>query len=712
MAALSEDAERAWACLTGSSVLAQPLQIESLSSSQIDAAMGEQVLADSIATLHRANLLPLVRGWYNECMREHVREHVQSAFWTELEEFEHVRQDAENTALLSWTSRALTSAFGRLDRAMQCHRQVASRLDELLARCCPPRAGGPNEVLAERSLSRMTHALVFSSTSTSTTLQDMLRLHLREQFARRNWVDREEQKRLRAAMRSERDASSDSESEEESSEEEEADEEEDDALGPNTSETGIPVDKTQPESLVSLASSMGSVGIMPLCVEITTEMLFSQMALKIRQTCAGKFGSRLLDTLREWLVRVVHPWLSEILRSTSSRPGALDAERGAQLFEQWRARLDFHLYETVAKLRISELFDIIVQFPIQRDDKADGSRPALEDLKECLSITRQRSELIASLSSNLKKRLLIPGAKTKDIIVVFIGTVKVLRFLDPQLPAAASLPAVSAHIKNYLRGRSDTIKEIVVGVTENNGLYEDQGTGRRPGGSAGVLGRSDGRGGGAEDYDDDSEEDEDAPPWNPEPVKFDSGAAVSSGGAASGARSGGHHVDIITMLVGIYGSKELFVNEYRKMLSKKLLSSPHVGADLDLEYRTLELLKQRFGEDSLHKCEVMLKDIKSSDRCSINIDAKLNPNSSEHDPDADAGMDACPTSVVKPMIISQVFWPPWPGGGAGSGSGGSKKDELKFPPAMNRAIESYSKLCAVQASSHCALSRLLILTVI
>ena len=32
------------------------------------------------------------------------------------------------------------------------------------------------------------------------------------------------------------------------------------------------------------------------------------------------------------------------------------------------------------------------------------------------------------------------------------------------------------------------------------------------------------------------------------------------------------------MLVGIYGSKELFVNEYRDMLATKLLASPHVGA--------------------------------------------------------------------------------------------------------------------------------------
>jgi hypothetical protein len=563
MAALSPEAERAWAGVSGA-VLAQPSQVETLSAAQIDEAMGDAGLADSIAALHRANILTLVRGWYTESMREYVREHVQTAFWAELREFERVRRDAERTALLSWTSTALGSAFGRFDRAMQRHRQVASRLDELVARSSPPRAGGPNEVLAERSLSRMTHALVFSPTSTSTTLQDMLRLHLQEQFARRSWADREQQKQLRAAMRSERD--SDSEDEEESSSEEEDDEDED-GEGPDTSETGVPASKVPPESIVSLASSMGSVGIMPLCVEITTEMLFAQIALKIRQTCAGKFSSRLLDTLREWLVRVVHPWLSEILRSAASRPGALNAERGAQLFEQWRARLDFHLYETVAKLRISELFDIIVQFPIQRDDTGIGSRPALEDLKECLSVTRQRSELIASLSSTLKKRLLIPGAKTKDIIEVFIGTVKVLRFLDPQLPAAASLPSVSAHIKDYLRGRHDTIKEIVVGLTENNGIYEEQGTGRRAGASGGGLSRSDGSraaGAGPEEYDDDSEEEEEgAPPWKPEPVEFDSGAAGNSGSPGSAGSRGGHDVDIITMLVGIYGSKELFVTEYR-----------------------------------------------------------------------------------------------------------------------------------------------------
>ena len=43
------------------------------------------------------------------------------------------------------------------------------------------------------------------------------------------------------------------------------------------------------------------------------------------------------------------------------------------------------------------------------------------------------------------------------------------------------------------------------------------------------------------------------------------------------------------MLVGIYGSKELFVNEYRVMLAEKLLSKSDY--DIDREIRTLELLK-------------------------------------------------------------------------------------------------------------------------
>ena len=70
--------------------------------------------------------------------------------------------------------------------------------------------------------------------------------------------------------------------------------------------------------------------------------------------------------------------------------------------------------------------------------------------------------------------------------------------------------------------------------------------------------------------------------------------------------------DIISMLVNIYGSKELFVNEYRSLLSNRLLSQ--FSYETEKEIRNLELLKLRFGEASLHQCEVMLKDVGDSRR--------------------------------------------------------------------------------------------------
>ena len=62
--------------------------------------------------------------------------------------------------------------------------------------------------------------------------------------------------------------------------------------------------------------------------------------------------------------------------------------------------------------------------------------------------------------------------------------------------------------------------------------------------------------------------------------------------------------DIISMLVNIYGSKELFVNEYRTLLADRILT--YFNYDTEKEIRYLELLKLRFGESQLHYCEVML----------------------------------------------------------------------------------------------------------
>merc|ERR1712113_884968 len=121
------------------------------------------------------------------------------------------------------------------------------------------------------------------------------------------------------------------------------------------------------------------------------------------------------------------------------------------------------------------------------------------------------------------------------------------------------------------------------------------------------------------------------------------------------------------MLVGIYGSKELFVNEYRTLLAEKLLAR---GADFDTsnEIHAMELLKLRFGEQSMHNCDVMLRDLSESKRVNANVKHEL--------PQED--------NFVTATIISYLFWPQLTG------------EDLILPKRISdrleRFAEKYNKL--------------------
>ena len=65
---------------------------------------------------------------------------------------------------------------------------------------------------------------------------------------------------------------------------------------------------------------------------------------------------------------------------------------------------------------------------------------------------------------------------------------------------------------------------------------------------------------------DDSDSDEDAEAWCPDPADADPTRPSRTR----------RTTDVITMLVNIYGSRELFVAEYRHMLAERLLSQCNV----------------------------------------------------------------------------------------------------------------------------------------
>ena len=74
-----------------------------------------------------------------------------------------------------------------------------------------------------------------------------------------------------------------------------------------------------------------------------------------------------------WLRKGATRWLRYVLMPSEST----DAPPSAPL-QHWLARLRFFLMQSLATLRISELFDLIVDYP--------DSLPALADLKVRLSL--------------------------------------------------------------------------------------------------------------------------------------------------------------------------------------------------------------------------------------------------------------------------------------------------------------------------------------
>jgi len=433
-----------------------------------------------------------------------------------------------------------------------------------------------------------------------------------------------------------------------------------------------------------LCASINHVGALSMAEEVLTEVLYDKIAHRIEKRCAKQWDTRVLEKdVESWARRSVWPLLSQLRSSVNStqdgsaqdaamRVEGEDEEQGSDLanpkasapagslnqFGQWRARLELFMYETFTNLRISELFDIIIEFP--------ESQPALLDLKDSLSKTHQYAHLVTELRAALQKRLLHAGANTSDILTQYISTIKALHELDP---SGTTLGAISLPVQLYLRGRPDTVRSIVTGLTDDTGsdLFHEL----RKGSAAGAEGRGwrwrpravgqgDGEGGGeGAAADSDGEEEGDEEEGGTEAAMYWMPDALLPGPCLDVYRKGS--VDIIGMLVDIYGSTDLFLNEYRMLLSDKLLAltSYHIDHEVSApphpipfppsyqlpplphpssvptsppqcqpcicppprmtprvsdQVHNVELLKIRFGEGSLHKCEVMLKDLGDSKR--------------------------------------------------------------------------------------------------
>ncbi|XP_011351715.1 anaphase-promoting complex subunit 2 isoform X2 [Ooceraea biroi] len=362
---------------------------------------------------------------------------------------------------------------------------------------------------------------------------------------------------------------------------------------------------------------------------VLTSLIHVRIENHVSQTCDKTFDLSELIPLENWLETVVMSWLIRIYSGGFAKTVTLtDQVRNA--INKFKQKLSHFLYETYTKIRIDHLFNIIIEYP--------ESQPAIDDLRVCLERTDQRKVLVKKLQEAIKTRLLHPGVNTPDIVTAYIAAIKALKHLDP---TGVLLEAVTEPIKTYLKSREDTVRSVV------NSLLDDS-----PSELADELVKGE-----CLQLDDGSAEDEaeDWEKWMPDPVDAD--PAKSTQRKVS---------DIISTLVNVYGSQDLFVNEYRTLLADRLLSQ--LNYHTEREIRHLELLKRRFGENQLHYCEVMLKDVYDSKRIDGNIHSDTSYNLQR---------ELFPTSA---LILSAQFWPPF------------KEDwKLKLPSIVQNQLNKYVK---------------------
>ncbi|XP_078479847.1 LOW QUALITY PROTEIN: anaphase-promoting complex subunit 2 [Lampetra planeri] len=391
---------------------------------------------------------------------------------------------------------------------------------------------------------------------------------------------------------------------------------------------------------LSLLERVGAEAVTAI-LQLTTEQ-------HIARHCRGEYEQPFLAQLEQWLEFRALRWLRMVFHGEGDGGRAVsDEDSGGgggggggvtvqAALVRWRTRLQYFLYQAFAAVRISELFNIIRDYP--------ESQHALQELQVCLKKTNQKGQLVASLKTALETRLLHPGVNTDDIITLYISAIRALTQLDP---TGVTLDVVCQPVRKYLRSREDTVRKIVAGLTDDvDGPSELAGelTRAEPVELEHSLGS-----------DDDGDEPED---WSPPPC--DAAHSVKSG---LGRRS----FDIISLLVSIYGSKEVFINEYHTLLADRILH--HFNYNMAREIRNLELLKLRFGDVFMHRCEVMLKDVADSRRINSNI---LEEGAQW------PGGPAAPVPL-NAMILSGEFWPPL------------KEGKLELPAAVKEVMEAYTR---------------------
>ncbi|QPG76271.1 hypothetical protein FOA43_003657 [Brettanomyces nanus] len=364
-------------------------------------------------------------------------------------------------------------------------------------------------------------------------------------------------------------------------------------------------DTTTSHSLVKLAGLLNKIDLDSELTLLLLDTAHSRIKMFVNDICAHSWNKPRLSRLLSWVKDELFPRMDRLVPD--------DEFSAVCLVEIAKIEL--------AKLRTDEIFDIVIDYP--------DSKCALEEVRLCLGTAEQQSRLVESFIFQSKKRLLHAGTDSTDIISCYISAIRSFLIIDHR---GVLLDKACRPIRNYLKSRKDTVQRIVyalLNTSPENKLIE----------LAIELRNSNNRSMA-------HNETERVLEWVPDPVD-----------ALPDFRKGVVE-DIVESLISIFESKDLFVEEFVKVFSERLLQVTNY--DVRDIYNDMHLLKSRFGNQEFNSLDVMLKDMLQSK----SIDRKLKGKAPDN---------------VHASIISHLYWPKLP------------KYSFKLPEEVNAAYVGYQK---------------------
>ncbi|CAI5758198.1 unnamed protein product [Candida verbasci] len=233
--------------------------------------------------------------------------------------------------------------------------------------------------------------------------------------------------------------------------------------------------------------------------------------------------------------------------------------------------------DELIEIRIDEIYKIIENFP--------NSKTALVELHNCLGANNsstQRSKLTNQFISYCKSNLLHAGVETVEVITMYTKTINAFLIIDPK---GVLLDKVIRPIRTYLKARSDIIIKLVHGLLDTspltNPLFELAQDLRNPKNSKKMININDNQ-----DLN-----------WQPDPID------------ALRDFKKEKIEDTIESLISIFESKEIFIDEFTKLFSEKLIKFEQPLDELEMN---LNYLKLKFGSTDFINLDIMIKDIKDS----------------------------------------------------------------------------------------------------